>query len=60
MSEFVPRPGALRYKDADGEWQYANPHDLMFSTVTMSATEYWREHLGWTPIFDDGEGSSVE
>lgn len=51
-AEFVPRPGALRCKDADGNWIAANPRDLLYSTVTMTATQYWREESGWTDIYD--------
>lgn len=62
MSEqFIPRPGALRYKDeATGEWVYANPRDSMFSTVTFMATEFWRETTGWTAIYEDGEGGNAD
>jgi hypothetical protein len=41
MSDFSPRAGALRYLDNDGKYIAANPHDLLFSTVTMLATEFW-------------------
>jgi hypothetical protein len=51
--ELIPRPGAVRYfKHQDVI--AANPGDLMFSTVTMSATEYWAG-TEWKPIFDEGE-----
>lgn len=53
---FIPRPGAVRYKNDDGEWVHANPHDLLFSTVTMLATQYWKPDTGWTDIYEDGEG----
>lgn len=52
-SSFEPRPGALRYKDANGQWQHANPRDLMYSTVTMLATEYWEPQCGWKLIHKD-------
>lgn len=49
---FKPRAGALRYsKDDGGEWVCANPHDPLYSTVTMLATEYWDED--WKKIRDD-------
>lgn len=44
--------GTLRYRDADGVWQMASPHDLMFSTVTMCATHFWRDGQ-WHEIHDD-------
>lgn len=54
LTSFVPRPGAMRYKTEEGEWMCANPGDLMFSTVTMFATEYWKgSDAGWTPIFEE-------
>ena len=57
MEDFIPRPGAVRFKDGNGGWQCANPHDLLYSTVTMSAREYWDELRGeWVPIFSDSEG----
>lgn len=59
-TDFQPRPGALRYKDEAGEWQYVNPQDPLFSTVTMVATEYWNPAAGWVPIFEDGEGESPD
>lgn len=50
-----PRAGALRYQDTpDGPWTTANPGDLMFSTVTMLATEYWNG-TEWEPIYTDDE-----
>lgn len=51
-TEFIPRPGALRYREPSGIWHYANPHDPTFSTVTMLATEHW-DGSKWVPIFDD-------
>jgi hypothetical protein len=39
--EFVPRPGALRYFDADGNVHQANPRDPLFSMISFLATEYW-------------------
>jgi hypothetical protein len=55
---FVPQPGAVRYFDEErNTWQCANPRDMMFSTVTMLATEYWAD--SWRPIFDNAD-SEVE
>jgi hypothetical protein len=60
QTEFTPRPGAMRFKDKDGEWVCANPGDVMFSTVTMMATEFWDTPRGWVQIFPDGEGSDAD
>jgi hypothetical protein len=38
---FKPRPGALRFTDAQGRVQEVNPRDMMYSTVSMLATEFW-------------------
>lgn len=60
MEQFLPREGALRYKDPDtGEWHSANPGDTMYSTVTMVASEFWTRATGWVPIFSDTEGGDV-
>ena len=48
----MPRPGALRYKGEDGVWHWANPHDLYYSTVTMNATEYWKDG-SWVKICEE-------
>lgn len=48
---FTPRAGALRYQKETGEWICANPHDSLYSTVTMLATEYWEDE--WKKIVDD-------
>lgn len=53
MSEFFPRAGAVRFQ-SDGEWICANPHDVLYSTVTMSATEFFNGDL-WMPIYSDVE-----
>lgn len=52
MSERQPRAGAVRYKDAGGNWQWANPGDAMFSTATMLATEHFTGSE-WKAIFED-------
>ena len=58
-AEFVPHAGAVRYQDPEtGEWRCANPRDLMFSTVTMMATEFWAEDRGWVKIFEEDEGAA--
>ena len=50
--------GALRYKDEDGYWRVTEPHDPMYSTATMVATEWWDSKAEeWRPIFDDEEGA---
>lgn len=46
--EQEPRPGAMAYKGTDGIWHYANPHDALYSTVTMMATHYYDK--GWKRI----------
>lgn len=53
MSDFVPQPGALKYQDESGEWHYANPQDILYSTVTMAATHFWKEEKQrWCLIWD--------
>lgn len=51
----IPRPGSLRFKDPNtGAWVEVGPHNPMYSTATMIATEYWNaEAQEWLPIFDD-------
>jgi hypothetical protein len=39
--EFVPRPSALRYTDAEGVVRAANPRDTLYSAISFLATEYW-------------------
>lgn len=51
MGNFVPRAGAVKYQRDDGTWSYANPNDLLFSTVTMCATHYWNGEA-WKRIFE--------
>jgi len=48
--KFIPRNGAVRRKDAAGEWVSANPHDPLYSTLTMTAEEFWDEARGWCPV----------
>lgn len=38
--------------EESGTWRCANPHDPMYSTVTMLATEYWVRGV-WLPIDHD-------
>lgn len=52
-----PRPGALRYLH-DGEWVTANPGSVYFSSVTMLATQFYKECEGWVNIYEDGEGNA--
>jgi hypothetical protein len=50
----LPRPGALRVL-RDGKWIVANPHDPLYSTMSMVATEYFTNGQ-WHPIIEgDGE-----
>lgn len=50
---FIPRGGALRlWSEATQEYVYANPHDPLYSTVSMSATEYW-DGEQWVAIHID-------
>jgi hypothetical protein len=46
--------GSLMYVDGEGKQQIAQPHDPMFSTVTMLATHYWKEDR-WKPIYEDAQ-----
>lgn len=40
-----PRPGALRYRDPiRDQWVEANPHDPLYSTVSMIAEEFWDDN----------------
>lgn len=60
MNDFIPRPGALRFRDESGDWVCANPGDPLFSTVTMLATDYYKEDVGWTRIFEvDDSGDAL-
>jgi len=54
QSDFLPG-GTLRYKDnSTGEWVITSPHDAMYSTATMCATEWWDvEQKCWRKIFED-------
>ena len=46
-------PGSLRYL-RDGEWVVVSPHQPMYSTATMLATEWWDVRNGWwRPIWPD-------
>jgi hypothetical protein len=44
------RGGCLRAELPDGSETVSWPGDVMFSSVTMCATHYWSESLGWVPI----------
>lgn len=54
--EKTPRPGAVRHRDPlDKErWIMTNPGDLMFSTATMFAEEYYSSN-GWKRIFEEDD-----
>jgi hypothetical protein len=49
------RPGSLRYRDSEGNWQVAEPHSPMFSTVTMLATQVLGEDGAWYYIHEADE-----
>lgn len=49
----VLRPGAVRFKDADGQWVEVVPGSPWFSTATMLATEYLGTDEVWRPVWDD-------
>lgn len=53
---FHAHAGALRYRNEEGFWNYANPGDSLYSTVTMVATQYWSEEKGWLPIYEEQDG----
>ncbi len=53
-NKFEPRPGAVRHMRSDGTYSCANPRDLLFSIVTMSAREYWTG-TEWTRIFNEDD-----
>jgi hypothetical protein len=57
VSDFVPRLGALRFKDERGDWCSANPRDPLYSTITMLATEVYSEE-GWLKIYEDDEDAN--
>lgn len=45
---YTPRIGSLRYKRADtGEWVIVQPNEMLFSTATFLATE-WFNGEEWT------------
>jgi hypothetical protein len=46
---FVPTASALRGRDGSGRWLAANVHDLMYSTVSMLASEYY-DGEKWVPV----------
>lgn len=46
------RPGSLRFRNEEGQWVEAAPHDALFSTVTMCATEYYAGGQ-WKTIFPE-------
>lgn len=54
-------PGTLKYVREDGEEVIASPHDLMYSTVSMSATHVWNEEArNWRSIFGEDEAEETE
>lgn len=59
-TKFIPRPGAVRFPNPGGGWAGANPHDPMFSTITMAATQVWAPKTGWTEILDCPNKGTVE
>lgn len=43
--------GTLRYRRDDGSFSICSPHDALYSTVTMCATEWWDGGSNsWQPI----------
>jgi hypothetical protein len=55
----TPRPGSLRWKDAEGVHQVVAPHDPLYSTATFAAQEYWSDRAqAWVPIYEDDEGAA--
>jgi len=46
------RDGTLQYQRDDGSYSVAAPGDLLFSTVTMSATHLW-DGEWWKPIYNE-------
>lgn len=53
ISEFTPRSGGVRFQTPEGEWIAANPHDALYSTVSMSATQFWNGKK-WRSVLSDG------
>ena len=52
-------PGTLRYKK-DDTWRFCSPHDPLYSTVTMLATECWDcVTKTWRPIDGTDEAEAV-
>lgn len=52
-------PGTLRYKDKDGALHVTCPHDPMYSTVTMLATEYWSPTArAWISLNTDDDANT--
>ena len=50
--------GTLRARRPDGTYMIASPHDMMYSTVTMLATDYWKDG-SWHPIYPDDVDTEV-
>jgi hypothetical protein len=53
------RGGALAFKSEHGDWIVAEPHDVMYSTVTIGATHFWRNGR-WQTIHDTDCGNDAE
>lgn len=45
-----PRPGSVRYTDAEGKKHEAAPRDPLYSTLVMTAQEYY-DGERWVPMF---------
>lgn len=53
-AEPEPKAGTLRARREDGTWAKANPHDSLYSTVTMVATHYYdAKNKSWRQILED-------
>ena len=44
-----PKPGAVRYKDSNGDVVTTNPHDPLYSSALFAADEVFTDN-GWEPI----------
>jgi hypothetical protein len=56
MAEDHPA-GTIRYRrDGEADYTVCSPHNVMYSTATMLATEYWDvARKEWVKIFEDDD-----
>jgi hypothetical protein len=57
-NEFIPKAGALRVRDGEGDWLKVNVEDRFYLLLVMVATEMWDDKLQqWipTPASDEQE-----